>query len=147
MKEIELEINDYRNRLKEYLLSIDGILDVKVKNKEYNFFITITYDETKMFIERIEKEIKLYIDRLNEPIVVSFNKFEDNEKIKEIVIEDACCEYCMEGNIEKLLQIDGIGSFSFDQDTNYLNIPAKLGYNPDKISKEKLKEIEASLEA
>ncbi len=147
MKEIELEINDYRNRLEEYLLSIDGILDVKIKNKEYNFFVTITYDETKMFIERIEKEIKLYIDRLNEPIVVSFNKFEDNETIKEIVIEDVCCEYCMEGSVEKLLQIDGIGSFSFDQDTNYLNIPAKLGYNPDKISKEKLKEIEASLES
>lgn len=147
MKKIELEINDYRNRLEEYLLSIDGIMDVKIENKEYNFFVTITYDETKIFVERIEKEIKLYIDRINEPIVVSFNKFEDNDVIKEINIEDACCEYCMEGNIENLLQIDGIGSFSYNQDTNYINVSAKLGYNPDKISKEKLKEIEESLEA
>ena len=147
MKKIELEIKDYRNRLEEYLLSIDGILDVKIENKEYNFFVTITYDETKMFVERIEKEIKLYIDRINEPIVVSFNKFEDNDVIKKINIEDACCEYCMEGNIENLLQIDGIGSFSYNEDTNYINVPAKLGYNPDKISEEKLKEIEESLEA
>lgn len=100
-----------------------------------------------MFVERIEKEIKLYIDRINEPIVVSFNKFEDNDVIKEINIEDACCEYCMEGNIENLLQLDGIGSFSYNQDTNYFNVSAKLGYNPNKISKEKLKEIEESLEA
>ena len=97
--------------------------------------------------EKIEKEIKLYIDRINEPIVVSFNKFEDNDVIKEINIEDACCEYCMEGNIENLLQLDGIGSFSYNQDTNYFNVSAKLGYNPNKISKEKLKEIEESLEA
>lgn len=147
MKKIELEIKDCRNRLEEYLLSIDGIMDVKIENKEYNFFVTITYDETKMFVERIEKEIKLYIDRINEPIVVSFNKFEDNDVIKEINIEDACCEYCMEGNIENLLQIDGIGSFSYNQDNDYINVSAKLGYNPDKISKEKLKEIEESLEA
>ncbi len=147
MKKIELEIKDYRNRLEEYLLSIDGIMDVKIENKEYNFFVTITYDETKMFVERIEKEIKLYIDRINEPIVVSFNKFEDNDVIKEINIEDVCCEYCMEGNIENLLQIDGIGSFSYNQDTDYIDVSAKLGYNPDKISKEKLKEIEESLEA
>lgn len=147
MKKIELEIKDYRNRLEEYLLSIDGIMDVKIENKEYNFFVTITYDETKMFVERIEKEIKLYIDRINEPIVVSFNKFEDNDVIKEINIEDACCEYCMEGNIENLLQLDGIGSFSYNQDNDYINVSAKLGYNPDKISKEKLKEIEESLEA
>lgn len=147
MKKIELEIKDCRNRLEEYLLSIDGIMDVKIENKEYNFFVTITYDETKMFVERIEKEIKLYIDRINEPIVVSFNKFEDNDVIKEINIEDACCEYCMEGNIENLLQLDGIGSFSYNQDTNYFNVSAKLGYNPNKISKEKLKEIEESLEA
>lgn len=147
MKKIELEIKDYRNRLEEYLLSIDGIMDVKIENKEQNFFVTIIYDETKMFIERIEKEIKLYIDRINEPIVVSFNKFEDNDVIKGINIEDACCEYCMEGNIENLLQIDGIGSFSYNQDTNYINVSTKLGYNPDKISKEKLKEIEENLEA
>ena len=147
MKKIELEINNYRNRLEEYLLSIDGIMDVKIENKEYNFFVTITYDETKMFVERIEKEIKLYIDRINEPIVVSFNKFEDNDVIKEINIEDAWCEYCMEGNVENLLQLDGIGTFSYNQDTDYINVSAKLGYNPDKISKEKLKEIEESLEA
>lgn len=147
MKKIELEIKDYRNRLEEYLLSIDGIMDVKIENKKYNFFVTITYDETKIFVERIEKEIKLYIDRINEPIVVSFNKFEDNDVTKEINIEDACCEYCMEGNIENLLQIAGIGSFSYNQDTDYMNVHAKFGYNPDKISKEKLKEIEESLEA
>lgn len=147
MKKIELEIKDYRNRLEEYLLSIDGIMDVKIENKEYNFFVTITYDETKMFVERIEKEIKLYIDRINEPIVVSFNKFEDNDVIKEINIEDGCCEYCMKGNAESLSKIDGIGSFSFDQDNGYFDVHAKLGYNPNKISEEKLKEIEESLEA
>lgn len=147
MKKIELEIKDYRNRLEEYLLSIDGIMDVKIENKEYNFFVTITYDETKMFVERIEKEIKLYIDRINEPIVVSFNNFEDNDVIKEINIEDACCEFCMKGNAEKLSKIDGIGLFSFDQDNGYFDVHAKLGYNPNKISEEKLKEIEASLEA
>lgn len=147
MKKIELEIKDYRNRLEEYLLSIDGIMDVKIENKEYNFFVTITYDETKMFVERIEKEIKLYIDRINVPVIVSFNKFEDNEVIKEIVIEDGCCEYCMKGNAESLSKIDGIGSFSFDQDNGYFDVHAKLGYNPNKISEEKLKEIEESLEA
>ena len=147
MKKIELEIETYRYQLEEYLLSIDGITDVKKEERGYNFFITVTYDERKIFIERIEKEILLYVDSLNVPVIVSFNKFEDNEVIKEIVIEDGCCEYCMKGNIENLLQLDGIGTFSYNQDTDYINVSAKLGYNPDKISKEKLKEIEESLEA
>ena len=147
MKKIELEIETYRHQLEEYLLSIDGITEVKKDERGYNFFITVTYDETKMFIERIEKEILLYVDSLNVPVIVSFNKFEDNEVIKEIVIEDGCCEYCMKGETENLSKIDGIGSFSFDQDNGYFDIHAKIGYNPDKISKEKLKEIEASLEA
>lgn len=147
MKKIELEIESYRYQLEEYLLSIDGITDVKKEEKGYNFFITVTYDETKIFIERIEKEILLYVDSLNVPVIVSFNKFEDNEAIKEIVIDDGCCEFCMKGNAEKLSKIDGIGLFLFDQDNGYLDVHAKLGYNPNKISEEKLKEIEASLEA
>ena len=56
MKKIELEIETYRYRLEEYLLSIDGITDVKKEERGYNFFITVTYDERKIFIERIEKE-------------------------------------------------------------------------------------------
>lgn len=147
MKKIELEIESYKYQLEEYLLSIDGIIDVTKDEKGYNFFITIAYDETKIFIERIEKEILLYVDSLNVPVIVSFNKFEDNEVIKEIVIEDGCCEYCMKGSVEKLSKIDGIGLFSFDQDNGYFDVHAKLGYNPNKISEEKLKEIEASLEA
>ncbi len=146
MKKIELEIETYKYQLEEYLLSIDGIIDVTKDEKKYNFFITIAYDETKIFIERIEKEILLYVDSLNVPVIVSFNKFEDNEVIKEIVIEDGCCEYCMKGSVEKLSKIDGIGLFSFDQDNGYFDVHAKLGYNPNKISEEKLKEIEASLE-
>lgn len=146
MKKIELEIESYKYQLEEYLLSIDGIIDVTKDEKGYNFFITIAYDETKIFIERIEKEILLYVDSLNVPVIVSFNKFEDNEVIKEIVIEDGCCEYCMKGSVEKLSKIDGIGLFSFDQDNGYFDVHAKLGYNPNKISEEKLKEIEASLE-
>lgn len=55
MKKIELEIESYKYQLEEYLLSIDGIIDVTKDEKKYNFFITITYDETKIFIERIEK--------------------------------------------------------------------------------------------
>lgn len=147
MKKIELEIETYRYQLEEYLLSIDGITDVNKDERGYNFFITITYDETKMFIERIEKEILLYVDSLNVPVIVSFNKFEDNEVVKEIVIEDGCCEYCMKGSVEKLSKIDGIGLFSFDQDNGYFDVHTKLGYNPNKISEEQLKEIEASLEA
>lgn len=147
MKKIELEIESYKYQLEEYLLSIDGIIDVTKDEKKYNFFITIAYDETKIFIERIEKEILLYVDSLNVPVIVSFNKFEDNEVIKEIVIEDGCCEYCMKGSVEKLSKIDGIGSFSYNQDNGYFDVHAKLGYNPNKISEEKLKEIEASLEA
>lgn len=141
MKKIELEINGYRNRLEEYLLSIDGIMDVKIENKEYNFFVTITYDETKMFVERIEKEIKLYIDRINEPIVVSFNKFEEKNINKEIFLGDGCCEYCMNGTIEELLEIDGINSASYEDGKDFFNVTLKLSYNPDKINNEKLEQI------
>lgn len=147
MKKIELEIETYRYQLEEYLLSIDGITDVKKEERGYNFFITVTYDERKIFIERIEKGILLYIDSLNVPVIVSFNKFEDDEVIKEIIIEDGCCEYCMKGNAESLSKIDGIGSFSFDQDNGYFDVHAKLAYNPNKISEEKLKELEESLKA
>ncbi len=44
MKKIELEIETYRYQLEEYLLSIDGITDVKKEERGYNFFITVTYD-------------------------------------------------------------------------------------------------------
>ena len=57
MKKIELEIETYKYQLEEYLLSIDGITDVKKEEKGYNFFITVTYDERKIFIERIENFI------------------------------------------------------------------------------------------
>ena len=33
MKKIELEIETYRYQLEEYLLSIDGIMDIKIENK------------------------------------------------------------------------------------------------------------------
>lgn len=141
MKKIELEIEDYRNNLEDYLLSIDGIEYVKKEDTGYNFFITITYDETKIFLERIEKEILLYIDKLKVPVIVSFNKFEDYVVIKEIVIEDGCCEYCMNGKIQKLLEIDGINSASYDEGEAFFNVILKLVYNPDKINNEKLRQI------
>ena len=118
-----------------YSHSSKVILSLKIPNR-YAFSFT-----------SLEKEILLYVDSLNVPVIVSFNKFEDNEVIKEIVIDDGCCEFCMKGNAESLSRIDGIGSFSFDQDNGYFDVHAKLGYNPNKISEEKLKEIEASLEA
>ena len=141
MKKLELEIEKYRNDLDEYLLSIDDMLDVKIEEKGYNFLITTTYDETKLFIERIVNEILLYIDILNTPSIVSFNKFEDNAVVKEFVISDGCCEYCMNGRIQELLEIDGINSASYDEGEAFFDATLKLSYNPDKINNEKLGQI------
>lgn len=62
---------------------------------------------------------------------------------KKIVIKDLCCEYCLKGMMEDLLEIEGIISAYTDFDyTNKYNINIFITYDKILITNKKLEEIE-----
>ena len=69
------------------------------------------------------------------------NNIQNSHINKEIFLGDGCCEYCMNGTIEELLEIDGINSASYDEGEAFFDATLKLSYNPDKINNEKLGQI------
>lgn len=62
---------------------------------------------------------------------------------KKIVIKDLCCEYCLKGMMEDLLEIEEIISAYTDFDyTNKYNINIFITYDKILITNKKLEEIE-----
>ena len=77
--------------LKEYLLSINGVLDVNVDYEKEN--VDIVYDDKIISSYILKRELNLFFDR-DFPIIISFDKHCENGKGYNFVIDDACCEHC-----------------------------------------------------
>lgn len=84
-------------------------------------------------------EILLYLDIVKIPSIISFDKHsKSNIKKDIIVIKDLCCEYCLKGMIDDLLDINGIESAYSDFDyINKYNVNIFITYNYKLLDKEK----------
>lgn len=137
---------DNHKELKEYLVSLNGILEVEITNID-DLKIYVKYDSNLINLKTIKMEILLFLDVIKIPSIISFNKHSKNSLSKyTIIIENLCCEYCFKGMIEELLVTDGIESAysDFDYD-NKKNVAISICYDNNLIAGEVLKKIENKL--
>ena len=125
MSELTIIIDNWSNKeLKEYLMSLNGILDVIIKNEE-QLEIHIKYNSNLITPKIIRLEILLFLDILKIPSILAFDKHSPI-KISEykIIRNDICCEYCFKGAIDDLFEIDGIEKVesNFNEENYYQKI-------------------------
>ena len=122
---LKIDYSDFLNKdFINYLSTIDGIKLVKIDN--LNDEIYIEYDSSVISLKLLKMEILLYLDIVKIPSIIAFNKHDAGNLNKyTMVIKNLCCEYCLKGMIEELLETDGISSAytDFDYiDKNNVNI-------------------------
>ncbi len=143
MKKLALKIDDIiPNTIINHLLTIKGIKDVKLKDKDS--IIEINYMENEIGSLVIEKEVMLFLGLIQMPSLMGFNKYSTNKLTKyNMIIKDLCCEYCLKGNIEELFGIKGIEKVSTDFDfINKKNVKIETEFDEKIINLDKVKEIE-----
>ena len=146
MSELNIIIDNFGHKeLKEYLMSLNGIFDVKITNDEY-LDIYLKYDSSLITLNIIKMEIFNFLDIMKNPSMIAFNKYSKCKKLNYIIIRDKiCCEYCFKGAIDDLFNIEGIEEVN----SNYLekkeNIIIDIKYNPNIISEEEIRKKELKL--
>ena len=150
MDELTIIIDCWKHKeLKEYLMSLKGILDVDIKNeKQLNIYIK--YNSDLITFNMIKMEIMLFLGILKVPSILAFDK---HSKIKtsgyKIIINNICCEYCLKGVIDDLFEINGIekveSNFNEENINQYENIIVNIKYNSELISDNDMKKIESKL--
>lgn len=144
MSKLTLKVDYYKNfdkGLEEYLLTINGIKQAKINNKKEDIYIE--YNPNIISLKVLKLEVLIYLDILKIPSILSFNKHLDNnlEEYK-IIIKDLCCEYCLKGMIEELLETNGINSaYSVYDYINDKNVPIFITYDKKILNKNTLEEI------
>lgn len=154
MAELTIVIDNWGHKeLKEYLISLNGILDVKIKNAE-QLDIYLKYNSNLITPKIIKMEIILFLDIMKTPSIISFDKYPKFKTSNYTIIrDDICCEYCFKGAIEDLFEIEGIEKVESNFNEDYLfknhyereKITINIKYNPDLINKEEMKQIELKL--
>ena len=154
MSELTIVIdNGGHNELKEYLVSLNGILSVEIRNNE-QLNIYLKYNSSLITPKIIKMEILLFLDIVKIPSILSFNKYPKFKTLNYTIIrDDLCCEYCFEGAIDDLFEIEGIEKVESNFNKDYLfqnceereKITIKIKYNPNLISSEKMRQIELKL--
>ena len=136
--------------LRNYLMSLKGIFNVKIKNIKY-LEIYLEYDSNLITPSIIKMEILLFLDIFKTPSILSFNKYPKFKTFNYTIIrDDICCEYCLKGAINDLFEIEGIESAKSNFDKAYFSIPREkimvnIKYNPNLIDNNKIKQIESEL--
>lgn len=154
MSELTIVIDNWgHEELKEYLMSLKGILDVEIKSNE-QLGIWLKYDSRLITPKIIKMEIMLFLDIAKIPSILSFDKYPKFETSNyTITRDDLCCEYCYKGAIEDLFEIDGIevvkgnfkGGYLFKKHEEREKIIINIKYDPNLISIEEMKQIELKL--
>ena len=142
MKEIilQFEYNNCCNKeLKDYLLTLNGILEVIFNDIENTIYIKYNND---INLKVLMLEIKSFIHNINIPDIIAFDKCCNNTMSYDIIIKELCCEYCLMNNIEELLLIDGINKASTNFDKSKKNIIISIEFNPNIITLNEIKKIE-----
>ncbi len=148
MKQLTLLINDIdwlNKELEEYLLTQEGIVNCKVSPEDNE--INITYDSSTTNIAIIKNHIYLFLYITNGASILAFDKHSKNILHKhKLIIKDLCCEYCLMGFIEELLDTIGIEKASSDFDyRNKVNVSIDIEYDESLISLEEINKLEKEL--
>lgn len=154
MSELTIVIDNWgHEELKEYLMSLKGILDVEIKNDE-ELEIYLKYDSSLITSKIIKMEIKLFLNIVKIPSLLFFDKYPKFETYNYSITRDnLCCEYCYKGAIEDLFEIEGIEIVEGNFNEDYLfqkyeereKIIINIKYNPNLINTEEMKQIELKL--
>lgn len=122
----------------EYLLTVKGINEVNVNGKE----VIISYDSKLISLKVIKLEIYLFLGIKN-PGILMFNKNSDIElTINNYILDDVCCEYCLLGKIDELLDTEGIYKIINDYDGDLRKkVNLKISYDKEVISWKRIKKI------
>jgi len=142
MNELTLKFNIYNwinPELKEYLLTVKGILEIKINDKTNEIYIK--YDNTKISIKLVMWEIHLFIDEFL--ILINFNKHAKKKtSTYNMSIEKFCCEHCLNSIMEELLLTDGIETAT----NNFIHIKEDsitiiIKYDENEITEKELKPL------
>lgn len=127
--------------IKEYLSSLKGVLQVDIKSDKEEIYIKYDLNLTSIKILKLEMLTFMNVDI---PSIIAFNKHSKTDTTKTtITIKDLCCEYCLKGMIEELLDMDGIESTYSDFNFNNKdNITINITYDNKLITKEQINNIE-----
>lgn len=132
----------YDEDLNKYLTSLKGVNLVKIDKN--NFDIYIEYNSNIIPLKILKYEILYCLNLLNIPSIIGFDKHSKCALSKNIIIvKELCCEYCLKGIIEDLLEIEGIISAYTDFDyINKYNVNIFITYDKNIITSDEIKEIE-----
>lgn len=127
--------------IKEYLSSLKGVLEVYIKADKEEIYIKYDLNLTSIKILKLEMLTFMNVDI---PSIIAFNKYFKTDTTKAtITINDLCCEYCLKGMIEELLDMDGIESTYSDFNFNNKdNVTMYITYGNKLITKEQINNIE-----
>lgn len=127
--------------IKDYLLKINGIEDIKINLDTGEIYIKYN----NISIKLIFMEVELFLDVVKLPSLIGFNKHSKNKLLDyEMVINDLCCEYCLKINIDILFETEGIESVGTDFDyINNKDVKIFIKYDNNKIDIESIKKLES----
>ena len=148
MKELTLVFDCFGHKeLKQYLNSLNGVLEVIIKNED-NLEIYIRYDSKLITFRMLKSEIFLFLDISKVPSMIAFNKH-SNAKTSKYIISNQdiyCCEYCLKGLVDDLFEIDGIekveSNYFVNNNCNLIDNIIEISYNPNVISEDEIKTLE-----
>lgn len=131
MRQVRLVMIDYPDvGIDEYLLTVKGISEVNVNDKE----IVVNYDSKLISLKVIKLEIYLFLGIKNPGILMFDKNSSDRLEEDDYLIKDACCEMCLLYKIDELMEVPGIEKVETDYDMHYYyDIKLKIRYNQDKI--------------
>ena len=148
MKELTIVLDSFGHKeLKDYLNSLNGILEVVIKN-EKNLEIYVKYNPKLITSKILKDEIYLFLDILKVPSMIAFDKHAGQESRKYLLDNEKihCCEYCLKGTIEDLFETNGIEKvecnyFTEDNPCKFNESIIEVSYNSDIIDEEDIKRI------
>lgn len=145
MNKLTLVLNcRMEKELKDYLLSLDGVKNVKIDSKIY-WNIDVEYDEKKINLQVLKCEIFAFLDIMRLPSLINFDKHSKNRcKKHKIVIIHLCCEFCYSSFIDELFMTEGIESAFAESDDidNRENVGIEITYDETKIDKDLIDKLE-----
>ena len=150
MSELTIGIEWTHKELKEYLLSLNGISYVEIRDNEEQIDVYLKYNSTLITPKIIKIEILLFMDSLKTPSILYFDKHSKTKTLTYTIVRDKfCCEYCFKGAVQYLLEIEGIEKVESNFNEAYdksEKIIINIQYDPNLITSEKMKQIELELD-
>ena len=142
---MQLIISGYSEQeLQKYLLTLDGIKDVKYIIKQYNGSFDIDFDENIVNYMMINNYIKLFY-KVNYSVLWAFKKKDrGNFNTFKYIVDDMCCEYCFQNLIESLYLNDKINSAKSDvkSSDSFFNVEIIIEYDKSYKKEDLIKFIE-----